>query len=145
LETLLRLRLGERDQRRSELAKALRAEEMLRAEIEKLASEQREAAGRGRTLKSPGAADIDALLAAHRYEALLAGQRRQLAVQLEQVEAECERRRLAVVEADRHVRVLEKLRQRRAAEHRKQQERQEAKQLDELGILGFVQREEARP
>ena len=40
-------------------------------------------------------------------------------LQLAQVAAESERRRQALVEADRQVRVLEKLRERQAAAHRK--------------------------
>jgi flagellar export protein FliJ len=139
---LLRLRLSDRDQRRADLAKALRALEVLQAELSKVQIEQAESAERGRALKAPGAADVDALLATHRYEALLAARRRQLTDQLAQVENECQRRRLALIEADRNVRVLEKLRERRAAEHAKRIERREAKQLDEVGILGFLQRQE---
>src|SRR5262245_40052555 len=118
LQTLLRLRLAERDQRRADLAKAIRAEEMLRGEDEVLVRQQSQAAARGRELKSPGAADVDLLLQTHRYEVVLAAQRRQLAAQIAQVQAEAERRRLALVEADRQVRVLEKLRERQAAAYR---------------------------
>src|SRR5262245_50252921 len=114
LQTLLRLRVADRDQRRADLAKAMRAEEMLRAELRKLGNEQVEAAQRGRDLKSPGSANVDALLQTHRYEMVLAAQSRQLETQLGQVQAEAERRRQLLVEADRQVRVLEKLRERQA-------------------------------
>src|SRR2546423_1346311 len=97
LETLLRLRFAERDQRRADLAKALRAEEMLRAEEQSIEGQREAAANRTRELKSPGAADIDALMQSHRYEIVLAAQRKQLAAQLTQVEAETGRRRQAVV------------------------------------------------
>lgn len=143
LETLLRLRLAERDQRRADLAKALRAEELLRGEERTLEEQQLAAASRARDLKSPGAANVDALLDTHRYEIVLAAQRRQLKQQLAQVEAETERRRLAVVEADRQLRVLEKLRQRQAAAWRKEAERQETKQFDEIAVVGFARRQEA--
>jgi flagellar protein FliJ len=143
LNTLLRLRVAERDQRRAELAKALRAEAMLRVEIEALGERQAAAKELGRQLKSPGAADIDALLQTHRYQTVLAAQHRQFASQLEQVEAEAERRRQALVEADRQVRVLEKLRTRQAADYRQGQERLEAKQFDELATAGYVRRQEA--
>src|SRR5262245_7320365 len=115
LETLLRIRIAERDQRRAELAKAIRAEELLRVEETKLEIVQAEAAERSRQLKSPGLANVDALMQTHRYEVVLAAQRRQLASQLSQVQAETNRRRLILVEADRQVRVLEKLRDRKAA------------------------------
>jgi flagellar FliJ protein len=143
LETLLRLRLAERDQRRTELAKALRAEELLRGEERTLEGRQIEAAARSRQLKSPGAANVDALLETHRYEVVLTAQRRQLKQQIAQVEAETERRRQAVVEADRQLRVLEKLRERQAAAWKKENERQEVKQFDELAIVGYGRRQEA--
>jgi flagellar export protein FliJ len=145
LETLLRLRLAERDQRRADLAKAIRAEQMLRGEDEALVRQQSLAAARGRQLKSPGAADVDSLLQTHRFEVVLASQRRLLATQIAQVQAEAERRRLALVEADRQVRVLEKVRERQAAAYRKEAERREIKQFDETAILGYGRRQEALP
>ena len=73
LQTVLRLRMAERDQRRSELAKASRAEEVLLAEERSLIDQQATAVTRARELKSPGAADVDALLQTHRYEVVLVG------------------------------------------------------------------------
>ena len=143
LETLLRLRIAERDQRRADLAKALGAEEMLRAEDQAIERKQVAAAEESRRLKSPGAADVDALLQTHRFELAITTQRRTLASQIAQVQAEAERRRLAVVEADRQVRVLEKLRERQAAAHRHEAERLDVKQFDELATQAFVRRQEA--
>jgi flagellar FliJ protein len=142
LETLLRLRIAERDQRRAELAKAIRAEELLREEEAKLQAQQAKAVERSRQLKSPGAANVDALMQTHRYEVVLATQRRQLASQLSQVQAETNRRRLVLVEADRQVRVLEKLRERQAAVYRQQAERQAAKQFDEMAGVAYARRRE---
>jgi len=144
LETLLRLRIAERQERRAELAKALRAEEMLRAEQARLAAEQSEVAGRERALKAPGAANVDALLSTHRYEMVLAAKARQLAQQMTQVAAETERRRQVLVEADRQVRVLEKLRERQAAAAKAEAERLEVLQLDEMATQSF-NRQEAAP
>ena len=142
LNTLLRLRIAERDERRADLAKAFRAEAVLREQERQLDSERRELAQRGRQLKAPGAADVDALLQTHRYELVLAAQARQLATQLAQVAAEIQRRRQVLVEADRQVRVLEKLRQRQATAHRQQEERLETKRLDEQAQIGYVLRKE---
>jgi len=142
LETLRRLRLAERDLRRADLAKAIRAEEMLHSEDRTLQRQQAAAVQRGRRLKSPGSADVDALLQAHRYELVLAARRRQLAAQIAQVQAESERRRLALVEADRQVRVLDKLRERQAAVHRQLASREEAKQFDEIANIGYLRGKE---
>jgi len=143
LHTLLRLRIAERDERRADLAKALRAEEMLRAEQSRLAAEQAELAQRERGLKSPGSANVDALLSTHRYEVVLAAQARQLSSQLTQVAAEIERRRLVLVEADRQVRVLEKLRERQAAAARIHEQRLDARRYDELAMIGHSRKEAA--
>ena len=142
LQTLLRLRIAERDERRADLAKALRAEAVLQEQARRLASERAELAERGRQLKAPGAANVDALLQAHRYELVLAAQAQHLKTQIAPVAAEIERRRQALVEADRQVRVLEKLRQRQAAAHRQREERLEIKRLDEQAQLGFIRRRE---
>jgi flagellar protein FliJ len=145
LETLLRLRIAERDQRRSDLAKALRAEDVLRADEQRLASERAEVTGQARRQKSPGAANVDVLLQTHRYEIVLAARARQLATQLAEVAAETERRRQALVEADRQVRILEKLRERKALAHRQSAERLEIKQFDELASIGHSRQREVAP
>ena len=60
--------------------------------------------------------------------------------------AEIERRRQALVEADREVRVLEKLRQRQAEQHRREEELREAKRLDEVAAQqAFRQDATGRP
>lgn len=143
LQTLLRLRIAERDQRRADLAKALRAEEVLRAEEQRVADEQASVAEQAQALKSPGAADVDSLMTTHRYGVVLLAQRKQIAAQLVQVQAESERRRLAVVEADRQVRVMEMLRDRQFAAYRQAEERQEIKQFDEMAIVAVHRRQEA--
>jgi flagellar protein FliJ len=143
LQTLLRLRMAERDQRRADLAKAIRAEQMLRDQQQQLANERDDLTGRGRRLKAPGSADVDALLQTHRYELVLTAKARQLTTQIEQITVESERRRLALVEADRQVHVLEKLRDRQALAERQSQERLEHKELDEVASLNFLRRREA--
>jgi flagellar export protein FliJ len=144
LATLLRLRLAERDQRRAELAKAQQAESLLLTQIETIDSERRELAELARQLASPGEANVDALVRTHRHDLTLKTQARQLAGQLSQVRTELERRRQILVEADRGVRVLEKLRDRQQATHRNHEDSLERRDLDEQAVLGFA-RQEAQP
>jgi flagellar FliJ protein len=141
LETLLRLRLADRDARRADLAKAQRAEDALVAQAAALAQEQQETVDLSRRLASPGAADVDRLIAAHRYELVLKARSQQLAGQIEQVRAEVERRRAVLVEADRQVRVLEKLREKQQSAHTQREEKQEQKVLDEQATIGFLRQE----
>ncbi|MDX1947351.1 MAG: flagellar export protein FliJ [Pirellulaceae bacterium] len=143
LETLLRLRTAERDERRADLAKAQRALAVLQGQADDIDLQRGELATQTRQLSSPGEADIDALVRTHRHELVLRTQRAHVAGQLTQVAAELERRRQVLVEADRQVRVLEKLRQRQQAAHRQRQDKLEMKQLDEQAAQGFLRQEAA--
>ncbi len=150
LQSVLQLRIAERNERRGELAKALRAAEILQERREQLGDEMRENQSLARKLAEPGKANIDRILQTHRYEAILKGTLLQLVAQERQVAAEVERRRQILMEADRGVRVLEKLAERQRKEHEHLERRQEMKQLDEVAAVAFVrqrneQLEEAAP
>ena len=144
LQTVLRLRIAERDERRGELAKALRAAEILQERREQLSDEMKENLELARKLAEPGKANIDRILQTHRYEAILKGTLAQLVVQEKQVAAEVERRRQILTEADRQVRVLEKLEDRKREEHVRMEQRQEMKQLDEVAAVSFVRQRNER-
>ena len=61
-------------------------------------------------------------------------QRQEILVQRETVQAEVQRRRQALAEANREVRVLENLREKQAEEHRREEDRGETKRLDEAAL-----------
>jgi flagellar export protein FliJ len=132
LATLLRLREATRDERRSELAQACQAERILEDQRRRIAKHLRESARRTREACAPGPLDLDRLLEARRYELVLRSQQRQVEQQCEAVQAEVQRRRDAVVEANRQVRVLESLREKQLQRHHREQNRLEIKQLDEV-------------
>jgi flagellar protein FliJ len=132
LETVQRVREARRDEQRLSLADAFRAEQILaqsRAELvaegESLRELQRAAAA-GKYL------NVNQLLEAQRYELLLKARSQELTKQAILLAAESERRRQLLVEADREVRVLEKLDDRHRTEFNKEQQRLETKQLDDL-------------
>lgn len=148
LAVLLQLRVQERDQRRMEYGQALEAERILTLRREELDAERLATEAAVREAKSPGAANIDFLQQLQRYLLLLQGQRAALKKQLEQVAVEVQRRREVLVEADRRVKTLEKLRDKQLAAHLQKALAQEGKELDELAIGGYVaasQSEEALP
>jgi flagellar protein FliJ len=135
LATLEKMRIAQRDQLRTSLAEAYRAEQVLNerrvefvAEVAALRESQRSA------LATP-TLDVNQLVEAQRYAMVLQAQDRQLKDQAARLAVEIERRRLAVVEADRAVKVLEKLDETRRAEHRKEEARRESKLLDEVASL----------
>jgi flagellar export protein FliJ len=134
LETVQKLREARRNQLRAALAEAYRAEQILAerraelgAELESLRAVQRAAAAE-RYL------DVTRLLEVQRYELILKTREEDLRRQSDLLAIETERRRQAVIEADREVRVLELLDEKHRRQHRRKQARMEAKELDEVAI-----------
>lgn len=131
LATLLELREAARDERRGQLAQAYRAEEIVDGERTRLARELSELEKQNRRASAPGPLDVDRLLEVRRYALLLRSQQQEVGHKHEILQAEIERRREALVEANRQVRVLEELRRRELERHRQEEIRQEIKRLDE--------------
>ncbi len=132
LAALLRLRESRRDECRAALAEAYRIDEVLAKQIDNLKRELEALRTFCRMKVGPGRVEIDRLVEAQRYDLVVQAQQKRLAEQRQTVAAEIERRRQALVEADREVRVLEKLRERQAEQHRAAEERREAVRLDEV-------------
>ncbi len=142
LATLLRLRESARDERRQQLGQAYRAEELVRREEERLAGELAGLRDAARRVGGPGAIDVDRLLETQRYEMLVRAQQQHVAGQRQAVRAEVERRRQALVEANREVDVLEKLRQRQFERFRDEENRQDIRRLDEAGQMRVLREDE---
>jgi flagellar FliJ protein len=134
LATLLRLREATRDKCRVELAEARRADDELRVQLEQLNAEQKRLEAECRHAIGPGAVDVDAIVEVQRYAAALREREEKLRQERQAMAAEIDCRRRALLAADRDVKVLEKLRERRQAQHRLEEERQSAKQLDEAAL-----------
>jgi flagellar FliJ protein len=132
LETLHRLREMTRDELRVRLAEAIQAEQIVGEQRKELLREVGILAAARREQFAAGSPDIAHVLNAQRYQLMLEAQERVLAEQCQKLAEEIEVRRLAVVEADRQVRVLDKLRERRAAQHAAAQNAADAKRLDEI-------------
>jgi flagellar protein FliJ len=135
LATLLRLRGVARDERRAALADAYRVDDLLRGRLEATDAEIGRLKESCRDAARPGTVDVDRLVQAQRYELVLRDQDAQLRRQRETVCVEIERRRQALLEADREVRTLEKLRDKQAEAHRYEESRQDIKRLDEVAHL----------
>lgn len=132
LAPLLRLRESVRDERRSALAEAFRALDIVSARQAAVEREIAALTSEFRRSSAPGSLDVDRLIRRHRHELLLRGQQKQFARQQAMLLEEIERRREALVAADRDVGVLDKLRQRQAERHAEIEAKRELKQLDEI-------------
>lgn len=135
LAALQRLREAARDERRAQLAEVFRLAESLAEQKRQVVENLRDVA-RSRAV-SAGVVDVEKLLAATRYEAVLMVEQAQLERQAAAVAVEIEKRREALVAADRDVRALEKLREAQQARHRAEQEQKSIKQLDEAALRAF--------
>lgn len=148
LATVLRLRSAVRDERRTELGRALRAAEVLREQQDKVAAELAENQDASRKLMQRQAASssgvsVDALLNINRHALILKSQLAQLGKQQQQVAAEIAKRQAALVEADRDVRVLEKLQEKQQAEYETRALAIEQRELDEIAVLRAFRAREA--
>jgi flagellar FliJ protein len=132
LETLLRLREATREERQLQLAEAYRVDVVLQQRLRAAVEELRSLRDRCRQAVGPGTVDVDRLVAAQRYELALRAFQRGLEQQRAAVAAEIERRRLALVEANREVRVLEKLREKQSARFQEEENRRDIRRLDEV-------------
>ncbi|MCC7474661.1 MAG: flagellar export protein FliJ [Pirellulales bacterium] len=132
LNTLQRVREAARDERRTALAEAFRAEQVLADRKTELAAEIAGLEALRRTASAGRYLDVNRMLEVQRYELLLRAQGQEIAKQEVLLAAETERRRQFLVEADREVRVLEKLDERYQKEFQVEQVRRETKRLDEV-------------
>ncbi len=132
LATLQKLRETHRDEMRSKLAEAYQAERLLGEQVATIHAEEAELQQVHRKTLQTGTTDVNRLLNVQRYSTALTGQLATIQEQSKMLAAEIEKRRLALVEADQQVRVLEKLRERQLEAHRSLALRAESKVMDEI-------------
>jgi flagellar protein FliJ len=143
LATLQRLREAACDERRVKLAEACRVDDVLRQRLDRLSGEIDRLRDDCRRAAAPGEVEIDRLVEAERYEQSLQLQHAQLVRERETMAGEIQRRRQALLDAHRDVRALEKLRDRQAEQFRNEEERREAKRLDEAAQLQTMRKQAA--
>jgi flagellar protein FliJ len=141
LETLLKLRRAALDQQRAKLAEIYRAEAALKEQQEALDRQTAEAQAARRAAGGEGSLDVDAVLQSQRFQWSLQAQRTVLAEHERRLAEARDAQRQSVIAADRDVKVLEKLRERRLAEHRRDECLQDVKLMDEAAAR--VRREES--
>ena len=132
LATLLRLREAARDEKRAHLAEAYRAEEVVHTRLSELKAEIDSLKQRYVQGISPGAVNVDALVDTQRYEFIVRAEQTVIQGQLQALRDEVEKRREALVQADRDVRVLEKLRDAQLERFQAEEAAAEVKTLDEV-------------
>jgi flagellar FliJ protein len=132
-QALLRLRESERRQRQLEFAQAYEADRLLQQQIDAAQAAWNAARETVREAAAPGEVQVDKLIELQRYALSIQVQCQKLAQQQSHIRNELERRRNHLVEANRQVRMLEKLRERQEQVFQVEQQKQEQKIWDEIG------------
>lgn len=132
LATLQKLRELHRDELRAKLAQAVQANQILEEQLAHVETEIKDLQNLRRQSVQSSQVNVDPLLEAQRYHNVLLSQQATMHEQSRLLLAEIERRRQSVVEADRQVKVLEKLHERQCEEYRRSELRAETKVLDEV-------------
>ncbi|TWU27802.1 flagellar export protein FliJ [Bythopirellula polymerisocia] len=132
LATLEKLREIHRDELRLKLAEAIQAHQILEQQLGQVGDELAELEASRRAAVVGGVTDVNGILTAQRYQAVLLAQQKTMREQSRILAEESEQRRQSVVEADRQVKVLDKLRTRQLADHQQQARLTETKLLDEV-------------
>jgi len=138
LQTLLRLKIADRDRCRGELAEILQAEQRLKEQQADLENELVEQFAYARQVSLRG--EIDLMVASQRQLAFLKAGIAEKQQIMQQLAPHIQQRREALVEADKEVRTLERLKELKQEEHEKRLLVLEAKQLDEFAISSHTRK-----
>ncbi|MCL2346947.1 MAG: hypothetical protein FWC50_01670 [Planctomycetaceae bacterium] len=132
LQPLQKIRENVRRNRQTELAKALEAEAVVRERLEGVKHEIKTTKEEGRRLAVGGEVNVDYLIGLRRHEAFLLAQKTTIEEHLEKLIAEVERRRQAVIEADKEVRIMEKFHDKLKERYDSAIETKEIAEFDEI-------------
>ena len=132
LAPLLKIREHVRSEKQAELNKAHEAARFVEEELERVRGEIAHSLEQGLQAAQQEQIDVNFLLNLRRHQAFLITQQEHATKQLEEIRQEIERRRIALMEADREVKVLEKLREKMKAKHHQEEALADLKQMDEI-------------
>lgn len=140
LASLLKIREGVRTEKQMELNKAYEAAQIVENALQQVRENILKCTEEARQLMTGGQVRVDFLIGLRRHEAFLLAQQSHAENQLKQIQEEIERRRIALMEADREVKVLEKLKEKLKNKFLKDQALAELKQMDEVAGRKLAQR-----
>ncbi|MCH2115158.1 MAG: flagellar export protein FliJ [Pirellulales bacterium] len=131
LTTLRRIREIHRDEMQMKLSEASQAETTLRHQLVSLRDEIGDLQNQRRDALGGPTTNVDQLLETERYHSVLRAQKSTMEARAKLLESEVLQQRQLLVDANRHVQVLDNLEQRQRTVHRQKIQQVENKQLDE--------------
>ena len=135
LQTLQRLREQARDVAQRALAAAQEKQAVLEQQQASLQIDLQGLETHMRNTITKQHLDVDRAMDGHRHQLSLQARLAELDKAMLDARAQVERCRDKLIEADREVKILEKLHERQLAEHTRQLAQHEAKQLDEAATI----------
>ncbi|MDR3181305.1 MAG: flagellar export protein FliJ [Planctomycetaceae bacterium] len=133
LEPLITIRDNALKEQQAELAKAYDARRQLEELQDTIKMQLAANAEEGRRLMQPGqAVDVNRLLGLRRQEMFLSNDYQQLTEQIKGVDEVIEMRRNAVMLANRNLKIVEKLKEKRYEKYQDEEQHKEAVLMDEI-------------
>ena len=133
LEPLITIRDNELKERQSELAKAYEERQIIEKDIQEIDRQLEEGIAAVRDSMQEGQTiNVENLLGFRRQEMFLRAQQNDLFKKREVIDKEIERRRILVVAANKELKIVEKLKERRYEKYLEEENRAETKVMDEI-------------
>jgi flagellar FliJ protein len=133
LEPLIKIRDNVLKECQAELAKAYDARRILEEHLQEVERQLTEGTETARSLMQPGqTVNVDYLLGIRRQEMFLLARQDEIKQKMQEVDEEIERRRDAVVAANKELKILEKLKEKRHEQYLDEEKREETKAMNEI-------------
>jgi len=132
LEPLIKIRKNALQECQAALAKAYDERRILEEQLQEIENQLAEGTVTARNLMQPGqTVNVDYLLGIRRQEMFLLANQNALKHDIQRTDEKIERCRIAVVAANKEVKILEKLKEKRYEQHQEEEKREEIKAMDE--------------
>ena len=133
LDPLITIRDNLLKERQSELAQAYNARRILEEALQDVERQITEGTTTARSLMQAGQkVKVEHLLGIRRQEMFLRANQHDLMQKMQIVDEEIERRRLAVVAANKELKIVEKLKEKRYEKYLEEENKKETKAMDEI-------------
>ena len=133
LEPLIKIRDNVLKECQAELAKAYDARRILEEHLQEVERQLTEGTETARNLMQPGnTVNVDYLLGIRRQEMFLLAKQEEIKQKMQEIDEEIERRRDAVVAANKELKILEKLKEKRHEQYLDDEKREETKAMNEI-------------
>ena len=135
LEPLITIRENVLKECQAELAKAYDARRILEEHLQKIARQLSEGTEVARSIMQPGqTVNVEFLLGLRRQEMFLRANQDDLKQKMQVIDEEIEVRRAKVAEANKELKIVEKLKEKRYEQYLEEEKQEEIKEMNEIAV-----------